>query len=58
MARGLQTKMLLVYVGSGEDLICQECEHINKVHVSKSDTTLMRSVFYVVSVFVVQLHQV
>ena len=39
--------MLLVhvYVGSGEDLISQKCEHMNKVN--KADTTLSRLVFYV-----------
>ena len=37
MATGPQTKMLLVYVGSGEDQISQKCEHSNKV--SKADTT-------------------
>ena len=37
MARGPLTKMLLVYVGSGEDLISQKCEYMNKVR--KADTT-------------------
>ena len=41
--------MLLVYVGSGEDLISQKCEHINKV--SEAHTTLERLVFYVTNQF-------
>ena len=31
IASGPRTKMLVVYVGSGEDLISQLCEHVNKV---------------------------